>query len=58
MRVVQNFVAAVTVLWIATPVFAASTIKVVEGGEGSGTMTLTLDQSTIKADDPIWSKGR
>jgi uncharacterized cupredoxin-like copper-binding protein len=49
MRVVHKFVAAVAVLSIATPVFAASTIKVVEGGEGGGPMTLTLDQSTIKA---------
>jgi hypothetical protein len=43
MRVVQKFVAAAAVLCIATPVFAASTIKVVEGGEGGGPMTLTLD---------------
>ncbi|TWF43294.1 plastocyanin/azurin family copper-binding protein [Neorhizobium alkalisoli] len=49
MRVFHKFVAAVAVLSIATPVFAASTIKVVEGGEGGGPMTLTLDQSTIKA---------
>jgi uncharacterized cupredoxin-like copper-binding protein len=49
MRVVHKFVAAVAVLSIATPVFAASTIKVVEGGEDGGPMTLTLDQSTIKA---------
>lgn len=49
MRVVQNFVAAVAVLCIATPVFAASTVKVVEGGEGGVPMTLRLDQSTIKA---------
>ncbi len=47
-RVVQKFVAAAAVRCIATPVFAASTIKVVEGGEGGGPMTLTLDESTIK----------
>lgn len=51
MRVIQTIFAAVAAICIATPVFAASTIKVVEGGEGGGPMTLTLDQSTITAGD-------
>lgn len=36
-------------IFASAPAFAASTIKVIEGGEGGGPMTLTLDQSTIKA---------
>ncbi|WP_313606740.1 plastocyanin/azurin family copper-binding protein [Rhizobium sp.] len=34
---------------LATPAFAGSVVKVVEGGEGGGPMTLTLDHSTIKS---------
>ena len=39
------------ILAIASPAFAATTVKVTEGGEGGGPMTLTLDKSTIKAGD-------
>lgn len=46
---VQTLFPVFAVLLAATPVLAASTVKVVEGGEGGGPMTLTLDQTTIKA---------
>lgn len=49
MRFSRNTVAAIAFACIATPSFAASTVKVIEGGEGGGPMTLTLDQSTVKA---------
>jgi uncharacterized cupredoxin-like copper-binding protein len=45
----RNAIAAVAVVCLTTPVFAGTTVKVVEGGEGGGPMTLTLDQLTIKA---------
>ncbi|NLS08245.1 copper resistance protein [Rhizobium sp. P32RR-XVIII] len=35
--------------------WAATTVKVLEGGEGGGPMTLTLDQSTIKAGDTVFA---
>jgi uncharacterized cupredoxin-like copper-binding protein len=41
--------AAAVVLQMATPSFAATVVKVVEGGEAGGPMTLTLDKATIKA---------
>jgi uncharacterized cupredoxin-like copper-binding protein len=50
MRFSRYFVAAsIALTCIATPSFASAIVKVVEGGEGGGPMTLTLDQSTIKA---------
>ncbi len=49
MRSFQHALAALAIVCIATPTFAATTVKVVEGGEGGGPMTLTLDQSMIKA---------
>jgi len=49
MRSFQHTLAALAMICIATPAFAATTVKVVEGGEGGGPMTLTLDQPTIKA---------
>lgn len=49
MRFVQTFGATFAVLCSAIPGFAASTIKVFEGGEIGSPMTLTIDRSTIKA---------
>ncbi len=51
MRIVRNSLAMLAILAIASPAFAATTVKVTEGGEGGGPMTLTLDKSTIKAGD-------
>ncbi len=49
MHSIRNTIAVLAVACLATPAFAATTVKVTEGGEGGGPMTLTLDQSTIKA---------
>ena len=52
-----NRIAAIAVLAVvgfAAPAFATTTVKVVEGGEGGGPMTLTLDQPTIKAGDVVF----
>jgi uncharacterized cupredoxin-like copper-binding protein len=49
MRFTRQTVAAIVFACLATPSFAATTVKVVEGGEGGGPMTLTLDQSSVKA---------
>ncbi|MDW5317518.1 plastocyanin/azurin family copper-binding protein [Rhizobium sp. PL01] len=49
MRSFRHTLAALAVICLATPVFAATRVEVTEGGEGGGPMTLTLDQSTIKA---------
>jgi uncharacterized cupredoxin-like copper-binding protein len=42
-------VASSTLALFASPSFADTTIKVVEGGEGGGPMTLALDTATAKA---------
>ncbi|WP_421590800.1 sulfocyanin-like copper-binding protein [Shinella sp. M27] len=47
--------AALAAIGLSAPAFAATTIKVVEGGEGGGPMTLSLDQSTVKAGDIIFA---
>ncbi len=47
--------AALTAICLSAPAFAATTIKVIEGGEGGGPMTLSLDQSTVKAGDVVFS---
>ncbi|KQQ61011.1 copper resistance protein [Rhizobium sp. Leaf311] len=49
MKYMRYMFAAAVVLQMATPSFAATVVKVVEGGEAGGPMTLTLDKSTIKA---------
>ncbi|CAN7752635.1 copper resistance protein [Ensifer sp. Root142] len=49
MRYLQNTFAVFAIVCLATPAFAATIVKVTEGGEAGGPMTLTLDQSTIKA---------
>jgi uncharacterized cupredoxin-like copper-binding protein len=51
MRLSRHAVTAVAIACIATPSLAATTVKVIEGGEGGGPMTLMLDQSTVKAGD-------
>lgn len=47
--------AALTAICLSAPAFAATTIKVIEGGEGGGPMTLTLDQPTVKAGDIVFA---
>lgn len=48
--------AAVAALSIAAPAFAATTtIKVNEGGEGGQPMTLTLDKTTVKAGEAVFT---
>lgn len=47
--------AALTAICLSAPAFAATTIKVIEGGEGGGPMTLSLDQPTVKAGDVVFA---
>lgn len=54
MTFIRSMLAAMVVVTAATPVFAATTVSVVEGGEGGGPMTLTLSQSTVKAGETIF----
>ncbi|NVD41948.1 copper resistance protein [Ensifer sp. HO-A22] len=49
MRHLRNTFTAFAIACLATPAFAGTTVKVTEGGEAGGAMTLTLDQSTVKA---------
>lgn len=49
MRYLRNTVTAFAIVCLATPAFAATMVKVTEGGEAGGPMTLTLDHSTIRA---------
>ncbi|MBB3946155.1 putative cupredoxin-like copper-binding protein [Rhizobium skierniewicense] len=49
MKHIRYTLAAAAVLMMASQSFAATTIKVTEGGEGGGPMTLMLDKSTITA---------
>ncbi|WP_438748309.1 plastocyanin/azurin family copper-binding protein [Pararhizobium sp. O133] len=49
MRSTLKILSVIAVVCLAAPAFAATTVKVIEGGEGGGPMTLTLDQATIKA---------
>ena len=51
MQTFRNSLVALAILALGSPALAATTVKVVEGGEGGGPMTLTLDQPTIKAGD-------
>lgn len=46
--------AAMMLMWFAPHAFAATTIKVVEDGEGGGPMTLKMDQSTVMAGDFVF----
>lgn len=45
----RNVLIAFALISVTSPAFAASTVKVTEGGEGGGPMTLTLDQTSVKA---------
>lgn len=54
MTFIRSMLAAMVVVTAATPVFAATTVSVIEGGEGGGPMTLTLSQSTVKAGETIF----
>jgi uncharacterized cupredoxin-like copper-binding protein len=48
-RIALAAITSSTLALLASPSFADTTIKVVEGGEGGGAMTLTLDATTAKA---------
>ncbi len=45
---------ALAAVLVATPVFAANTITVVENGEGGGQMSLTLDKASVKAGQAVF----
>jgi uncharacterized cupredoxin-like copper-binding protein len=49
MNISRNILTALAVVTITSSASAANTLKVIEGGEGGGPMTLTLDHSTIRA---------
>lgn len=49
MNLMRPMFAAAIILQLATPSFAATVVKVLEGGEAGGPMTLTLDKTTVKA---------
>jgi uncharacterized cupredoxin-like copper-binding protein len=59
MTKVSNFILASTtatfLLLAAQSSWAATTINVVESGEGGGAMTLTLDQTTVKAGPAVFN---
>ncbi|MBB3545244.1 MULTISPECIES: sulfocyanin-like copper-binding protein [unclassified Rhizobium] len=54
-RIICYGLAVFAAVSIASTSWAATTVKVVEGGEGGGPMTLTLDQSTIKAGETVFA---
>ena len=47
--------AAFAAVSMAGTSWAATTVKVVEGGEGGGPMTLKLDQTTVKTGEAIFA---
>ena len=49
MNIRRNILAALAIVAITSPAWAANTVKVIESGAGGGPMTLTLDRPTIKA---------
>lgn len=49
MSISKATAALLAAICIASPALAASVVKVTEGGEGGGPMTLELDHSTINA---------
>ncbi len=51
---VRTAIATTAAIFIALPAFAATTVKVTEGGEGGQPMTLTLDQSSVRAGETIF----
>ena len=54
MKYKSTAIAAAILFTMASQSFAATVVKVVEGGEAGGPMTLTLDRSTIKAGETIF----
>ena len=54
MTFMRSMLAAAVAATLATPALAATTVSVVEGGEGGGPMTLKLSQSTVKAGETIF----
>jgi uncharacterized cupredoxin-like copper-binding protein len=55
MRHYRNLLSAITLILLSSPSLAATTVKVIEGGEEGGPMTLSLDQPSIKAGDVVFS---
>lgn len=51
----RNALAALMFIGATSTSFAATTIHVVENGEGSGPMTLAIDQSSVKAGDVVFA---
>lgn len=47
MNIRRTILTALAIVTITSPTLAANTVKVTEGGEGGGPMTLTLDRPTI-----------
>ena len=50
----KSILGAVALLCVAAPSFAATTVKVIEDGEGGGAMSLTVDQPTVKAGEVVF----
>ena len=50
-----GFAAGLALATLNIPAWAASTIKVVESGEGGGAMSLKLDPATVKAGPAVFS---
>jgi uncharacterized cupredoxin-like copper-binding protein len=53
-KIIRGILVAFAFTGIVTPTLAATTVKVVEGGEGGGPMTLSVDQPTIKAGETMF----
>ena len=54
MKIIRGVLVAFALAGAVTPALAATTVRVVEGGEGGGPMTLSVDQPTIKAGDTVF----
>lgn len=54
-KILVSGLALIAATSISGTSWAATTVKVVEGGEGGGPMTISLDQSTIRAGEAIFS---
>lgn len=52
--IARHVTATTIALLVSAPAFAATTIKVTEGGEGGGPMTLVMDQTTVKAGEAVF----
>lgn len=51
----RNALTALAFMSLFSSAFAATEVKVIEGGEGGGPMTLTIDQPTVKAGDIVFA---